>query len=307
MKEPIGVSAVILLLSLLCQAWSQDSVTHLYFNVGSDVMLNCSNILKDLMSKEILYVIWRVDLVGNKECRVGWQKFTGLLDTCTDGKSLHSISESCSDLHSISESCSYLHIPNFSERDVGIYMYEMAFIGGTHTCKVSASITVPPSISSWLELRDNNSMVAVCAAEGGKPAANVTWRHAENESAVVTQWHSGGLFSVESRLKLPEGPKNATCIIRHPYWEAEKTLVPSHRKRLLEIVVCLLIVVSILMVPAALLFFMYKKQIMLRNCLITDRSATKPEPITHKAEIEETEEVEPYASYFQRVNSIYNL
>ncbi|XP_037096050.1 cell surface glycoprotein CD200 receptor 1-A isoform X2 [Syngnathus acus] len=285
MKEPIGVSAVILLLSLLCQAWTQDSVTHLYFNVGSEVKLNCSNMSKDLMSKEITYIIWRVGLVGNKQCQVGWQKSEGLLDTCTDGKSLHGISESWS----------YLHIPNFSERDVGIYMYEMPFAGGIHTCNVSVSITVPPSISSWLELRDNNSMVAVCAAEGGKPAADVTWRHAENESAVVTQWRSGGLFSVESRLKLPEGPTNATCVIKHPYWEAEKTLVPRHRK-----------VVSILMVLTALLFFIYKKLIMLRNYLITDRSAAKPEPVIHKPEIEGVEEVEPYASYVQRVNSIYN-
>ncbi|KAM9803349.1 cell surface glycoprotein CD200 receptor 1-A isoform X2 [Syngnathus typhle] len=295
MKEPIGVSAVILLLSLLCQAWTQDSVTDLYFNVGSEVKLNCSNMSKDLMSKEILYIIWRMDLVGNKECQVGWQKSKGLLDTCTDGKSLRGISESCFSPHGISESCSYLHIPNFSERDAGIYMYEMASVEGTHTCNVSVSIAVPPSISSWLELRDNNSMVAVCAAEGGKPAANVTWRHAEIESAVVMQWHSGGLFSVESRLKLLEGPKNVTCIIRHPYWEAEKTLVPRLRK-----------VVSILMVLAALLFFIYKRKIMLRNCLITDRSAAKPEPVIHKPEIEGVEEVEPYANYVQRVNSIYN-
>ncbi|XP_019750896.1 cell surface glycoprotein CD200 receptor 1 isoform X2 [Hippocampus comes] len=279
MREPTGVFAVIL--SLLCQAWTHDSVVHLYFNVGSEVKLNCT----DVSWAQLMYVIWKVDLAGHEQCQVGNSSIKSeVFDTCADGKSLRIFSES----HF------YLHIPNFSERDVGMYRCETAFRGGYHTCNISVSITVPPRISSWLEPRDDNSMEAVCTAEGGKPAAAVMWRHAGNVSAVEKQWTSSGLFSVESRLKLPEGLTNATCIIKHPFWQAEKMLVPKHRKGLPYTMMCLL-VASVLIVLAAFSFFIYKKRITLR-C----RSPIKSEPT------ENIEEVEPYASYIQRVNSIYN-
>ncbi|XP_051938733.1 cell surface glycoprotein CD200 receptor 1-A isoform X2 [Hippocampus zosterae] len=279
MREPTGVFAVIL--SLLCQAWTHDSVVHLCFNVGSEVKLNCT----DVSWGKLMYVIWKVDLAGHKQCQVGNSLIkSGVLDTCADGKSLRKVSES----HF------YLHIPNFSERDVGMYRCETAFLGGSHTCNISVSITVPPRISSWLEPRDDNSTEAVCTAEGGKPAAAVMWRHAKNASAAEKHWTSGGLFFVESRLKLPEGVKNATCIIKHPFWPAEKMLVPKHRKGLPNTTVCL-VVASVLIVLAAFSFFIYKKRITLRR-----RLSTKSEPT------ESVEEVEPYASYVQRVNSIYN-
>ncbi|XP_061548403.1 cell surface glycoprotein CD200 receptor 1-A [Phycodurus eques] len=288
MRKPTGFFAVIL--SLLCRAWTQDSVIYLSFNAGSEVKLNCSS----ASWRKLMYIIWNVDLVGQKQCKVGSssQIAGGGLDTCGDGKSLRNASEACY----------YLHIPDFSERDVGLYKCEMAFVGGTRTCNISVSITVPPRISSWLESRDDNSTVAVCKAEGGKPAANVTWRHAGNSSSVETQWRSGGLFSVESRLKLPEGTKNAenvTCVIKHPFWRAERMLVPKHGKGFPYTTVFILIVFAVLMVLAAL-FFIYQKQIMLRRCPLADCSPTVSEPT------EDVEEVEPYASYVQRVNSIYN-
>ncbi|XP_077437080.1 cell surface glycoprotein CD200 receptor 1-A isoform X2 [Vanacampus margaritifer] len=276
MREPVGFFAVIHL--LLCQAWTQDS--------GSEIKLNCSH-----ASRNLIFVIWNVELVGRKPCQLGSSLMEGKeLDTCADGKSLRNTSESPF----------YLHIANFSERDVGLYKCETAFTGGTHSCNFSVSITVPPRISSWLESGDNNSTVAVCMAEGGKPAARITWRHAGNVSAEETQRISAGLFSVESRLKLPESAKNVTCIIKHQFWQGEKMLVPKHPKGLPYAMVCILIVVSVLMVLAAFSFFIYEKQIMIRNCLLADRSPPKSKPT------EDVEEVEPYASYVQRVNSIYN-
>lgn len=104
------------------------TVVHLCFNVGSEVKLNCS----DVSWGKLMYVIWKVDLAGHKQCQVGNSSIEGEgLDTCADGKSLRSVSES----HF------YLHIPNFSERDVGMYRCETAFRGGSHTCNISVSIT----------------------------------------------------------------------------------------------------------------------------------------------------------------------
>lgn len=77
-------------------------------------------------------------------------------------------------------------------------------------------------------------MVAVCKAERGKPAANISWSHTGNSSTLETLRVSDGFFTVESQLELPEhmDPKNLSCIIRHQYWELEKTLVPKLTKGL---------------------------------------------------------------------------
>ncbi|XP_077393869.1 cell surface glycoprotein CD200 receptor 1-A isoform X2 [Festucalex cinctus] len=287
MKEPIALFALLLL--WLCQARTPDSVVDLGFNMGGEAKLNCSC---RASSADLMYVIWKVELAGREPCQVGSSLLEGKsFDSCADGKSLRNVSESRF----------YLHIPNFSRRDAGSYRCETVFKGGTHTCNFSVSVTVPPRISSWLEVSGDSSTVAVCTAEDGKPAARIRWRHAGNASAVETERSSGGFFSVESRLKLPESAKNVTCIVKHPFWREEKMLAPKHQKGLPYVTVCILIVASVLTVLATFSFLIYKKQIKRRNGLLANRSPPKSEPT------EEVEEVEPYASYVQRVNSIYNL
>ncbi|XP_054644251.1 cell surface glycoprotein CD200 receptor 1 isoform X2 [Dunckerocampus dactyliophorus] len=280
MREPLWVFTVIL--SLVWETW----INYTSFNVGSDVKLKCS----DKSWQELIYVIWTVALI-HKQCRIANSISGGLQNNCNDGKTLRNTSMAQP----------YLHIPDFSSRDVGLYKCELVYSGGSTTCNISVSITVPPRISSWLEWGDDNSMVAVCKAEEGKPAATITWSHMGNFSSVEKQQSSNGFFSVESRLKLPEGARtveNVTCIIRHLYWQSEKKLRPKPPKGLPYNVMCILIVVAILMVLAGFLIFAHKKKIMPR-CLPGSRSTLKPQP-------EVGEEVEPYATYVQRVNSIYN-
>lgn len=70
-------------------------------------------------------------------------------------------------------------------------------------------------------------MVAVCKAERGKPAANISWSHTGYSSTVEPGLD--GFFTVESRLELLEGmdKENLSCAIRHPYWKEEKILWPK--------------------------------------------------------------------------------
>lgn len=83
----------------------------------------------------------------------------------------------------------------------------------------------PPKISAYLEPM-GSEMTAVCKAERGKPAANISWSHMGNILTVETN-SSDGYITVESRLELLEGmdTANLSCAIRHPYWEREKLLV----------------------------------------------------------------------------------
>lgn len=88
---------------------------------------------------------------------------------------------------------------------------------------------VPPSLSAWLET-DGEKMVAVCRAEGAKPAANISWRHTGR--IVETPLERGGFATAWSRLELPQGTdtENLTCVVNHPYWADPQVLLPQLQK-----------------------------------------------------------------------------
>ncbi|XP_044072740.1 cell surface glycoprotein CD200 receptor 1-A isoform X2 [Siniperca chuatsi] len=288
MRDMMVIYAAIIL--FLPEAWSHPVVRNLAFNVGSDVNLTCS----DKTWNDTIFVIWTIALKimkANETCKIAFSNDGQSKDSCNDGKALRNTSSAQS----------YLHIPNFSNYDVGVYKCESVYTGGNEDYEIHVAITVPPSISAWLERKDNK-MVAVCKAERGKPAANISWSHRGNSSSVETLLDSHGFFTVESLLELPEGMDtvNLSCAIRHPYWKREKTLVPEPKKGYIPWLRVVLIVVVIIVFLAGVLFFAQKKLITLRRCQQSDSSPSKSPPT------EDVEEVEPYASYVQRVNSIYN-
>ncbi|XP_040004303.1 cell surface glycoprotein CD200 receptor 1 [Xiphias gladius] len=261
-----------------------DAIRNLTFNPGSDVDLTCSN----KTWNEMMYVIWKIKL-EYKNCKIGFSSTGQSTDTCSDGRSLRNTSRSQS----------YLHIPNFTTDDVGVYKCESAYNGGNENYVINMAIAVPPSISAWLEQRDKK-MVAVCKAEGGKPAATVSWSHKGNSTSLETLLGSEGFITVESRLELTEdvNTENLACTIRHIYWDKERILIPKLKKGYIPwLVVPTVAVVCVFLVG---LFFAQKKLIMWRRSQQSDTSQSKSPPT------EDVDEVEPYASYIQRVNSIYN-
>lgn len=80
---------------------------------------------------EIFYVIWNITVRGHS-CRISssndGQKS---VNTCKDGKSLQNTSRVQP----------YLHIPNFSADDVGLYMCESPYNGGSENYNINVSIT----------------------------------------------------------------------------------------------------------------------------------------------------------------------
>ncbi|XP_060944816.1 cell surface glycoprotein CD200 receptor 1 [Limanda limanda] len=262
---------------------STDVITNRTFKSGSDVNLSCS----DKTWNEALYVIWNLTL-RDKICQISLSTGEEVKDSCNDRMTLRNTSTAQS----------YLHIQKFSAADVGVYNCEFVYSGGRKDCKINVAITVAPRVSAWLERGDK--MVAVCKAEGGRPAANISWTHGR-ASSEETLDHSDGSITLESRLELDEGTdtENLTCSVRHPAWEQEKTLVVKLRKVYFPWWHILTgVVVSVLLLGLAI--FAGKKILMLRRCHQRDSSASK------SPKIEEVEDVEPYASYVQRENSIYN-
>ncbi|XP_028447822.1 cell surface glycoprotein CD200 receptor 1-B isoform X1 [Perca flavescens] len=304
MKDMMICAAIIFSLS---EAWSQDPalsgtnqsisvnsstsspegfvVRNLAFNLGSEVNLDCSN----KTWNEMMFVTWTIKL-KNKECRIGYSNEGLSDDLCNDGKSLRNTTSAKS----------YLHIPNFSNNDVGVYKCESVYTGGNDNYLIHVNITVgPSSLSAWFEFKDNK-MVAVCKAEGGKPAASISWSQPGNSSSVETA-SSHGFFTVESRLELLEGmdKENLSCAIRHPYWKGLRILTPINLLKKGYIPWLCILIVAVIMLLAGFLLFAHKKLKTLRRCQQTETSPSKSPPTG------DVEEVEPYASYVQRVNSIY--
>uniref|UniRef100_A0A3Q2TGK0 Ig-like domain-containing protein n=1 Tax=Fundulus heteroclitus TaxID=8078 RepID=A0A3Q2TGK0_FUNHE len=185
------------------------------YNLGSTVELQCSN----RTWIKTMFVIWDIEL-KHKKCRISLSDDGQRGDSCNDGKSIQNNSNG----HL------FLHIPNFSASDVGAYKCELVYTGGNDNYITEVDVTAPPDVSAWLERR-SNKMVAVCRAERGKPAANISWSPAGNDS-VTQQQDPDGSVTVESQLEIPEhmDPENLTCIVRHQFWDQEKNLVPKLRE-----------------------------------------------------------------------------
>nr|XP_020509112.1 cell surface glycoprotein CD200 receptor 1 isoform X1 [Labrus bergylta] len=254
------------------------------FNQGRDVNLTCS----ERTWNETFYIIWEIKL-KNKICKISFNSDGGSEDSCNDGKSLRNTSSSQS----------YLHISKFSNNDVGVYKCQSPYRGGTVDVIINVNTTVCPTVTMRVKHEDNKT-VAVCKAERGYPAANISWNFAGNWSVDPVSTEDG-LLTVESRLLLPEGTdaENINCVVRHPCWEGEKPFSLNHIQGNVPWLLILTVMI-ITMLVAGLLFIAQKKLRMLRQCQQSDPSSSKSSPT------EDVEEVQPYASYVQRVNSIYN-
>uniref|UniRef100_A0A1A8F2P8 CD200 receptor 1-like n=2 Tax=Nothobranchius korthausae TaxID=1143690 RepID=A0A1A8F2P8_9TELE len=282
---------IYIMVVFLSKSWSLESVNRKQvFNLGSSVNLTCSS----RTWNETLFVIWNLDL-KHKTCKISYCNDGRNDDTCNDGKLLQNTTAGQS----------YLHILNISAEDVGLYRCESAYAGGNANYKINVTIAVPPTVSAWLERR-GNKMFAMCRAAGGNPAANISWSLTGNSVSVEKLPGSDGFAAVESELELLEGmnPENLRCIIKHQFWDQERSLVPEPREgqdsaRDYKLWIFLLVVGVIFVLLAAFIVLLLKKVKLSRRCQHVDTLNKSPT-------IEDVEEVEPYASYVQRVNSIYN-
>ncbi|XP_046902234.1 cell surface glycoprotein CD200 receptor 1-A [Hypomesus transpacificus] len=267
-----------------------------HFRVGSNITLQCSN----KTWNEMIYTIWKIP-THEKLCQISSTEDGQNMNTCNDGKAL------CNTTNGES----YLCIPEFSERDEGSYFCETVHKGGSYAAKIDVLVTAPPIVSAWIE-KEGSRYTAVCEAVRGKPAASITWRTTWNSSsALITTNFTDGLHSVRSRLVLPEGVAmtNLSCVVSHPSWTDEQTHDPNIATKdyfsdspKSQIIVISVVTISIVMAVFGSIYFTLRNLHTIRNCFVSNTT-----PVESKCSpVDEVEEVEPYASYVQRVNTIYN-
>ncbi|KAM9447712.1 cell surface glycoprotein CD200 receptor 1-A-like isoform 2-T2 [Salvelinus alpinus] len=261
-----------------------------HFHLGHEVILTCCN----KTWSEMIYTIWKIDR-GGTVCQISSGVNDQPLDSCNDGKVM---------LNTTSGE-SYLHIPEFSTSDEGFYYCESVYRGGSNSANIKVSVIAPPIVSASLEWKDRRR-VAVCLAEGGKPAASISWRNRWNSTSTIastieTIQNQDGSYSVERRLVLPDliPMGNLTCDVRHPSWVEVHTVtlqIPEGASIPWLHVIISVVTISVIMATLGGLYFTRK-----HLCRISPAT-----PSESKAPQDYVEEVEPYASYVQRVNSIYN-
>ncbi|XP_019910109.1 cell surface glycoprotein CD200 receptor 1-A isoform X2 [Esox lucius] len=256
---------------------------------GQDLNLMCSN----KTWNEMIYTIWKINIDGS-ECQVSFDNQKEL-NTCNDGKQMHNSTRGES----------YLLIPQFSVRDQGVYHCESVYKGGINSQDITVTIIAPPEVKFQLEMIEGRR-VAVCLVKG-KPAASISWRNTWNSS--ITPQNTNDSNQVTSSLPLPEGvnTENLTCAVTHPFWNQEKMYLPTNetveatqdtRPWLLVSISVVTITISVIMVTLGGLYFTRKHLCRIRAATPSVSKAPQPQDCV--------EEVEPYASYVQRVNSIYN-
>ncbi|MCJ8732835.1 hypothetical protein PDJAM_G00215950 [Pangasius djambal] len=224
-------------------------------------------------------------------------------DTCQDGKKLKRTPEGTY----------HLIIPNFSAQDERNYTCDISYQSGGSVEIIKVSAFARPQLSGWLE-SEHGHTVAVCEAKG-KPAASIHWETPWNSSSPIIQASKpqDQLFTVISRLYLPRHAShtNLTCLATANDPKHTKTRFSNFTFRDTHVKwpTVLVGVCATCTIVAVLtgLYIMRKNVIALsvfrKICCKPDIPASNEEKPQQPYD---PEELQPYASYVQRVNSIYN-
>ncbi|XP_078512882.1 cell surface glycoprotein CD200 receptor 1-A-like [Lissotriton helveticus] len=226
-----------------------------------------------------------------------------------DGKTIANCSENLGSKPG-NETFSVLLINTVGIKDDGIYICETSSVEGTYFSNITLNVQVPPVVT----LTREDPSTAVCRASGGKPAANISWHPACESCITEQQVHPDRTVTVISTYRASnENETLVTCVVSHPTFlePLDNFTIEVHGRAgvwssgglqaalsiWLPIVLCFLIFSSILG------FLLYQRPQELRRCYKFTRSQNRS--LQREQETTEVEEVEPYASYMQKVNTIY--
>ncbi|KAF7709213.1 cell surface glycoprotein CD200 receptor 1-A isoform X2 [Silurus meridionalis] len=271
-----------------------------YVELGTTVSLNCTN--TKIAWQDLIFVIWKISL-RDKNCTIAMAKNDSDHDTCQDGKRLNRTADGVYQLI----------IPHFSFKDEGNYTCDISYESGGWLENIIVSGFAKPKLTGWLE-NENGDNVAVCEAKSNSPVS-VSWEAPCNSSIPITQAYAttGQLFTVISRFHLDcdLSHTNLTCVatvnnnkhIKAQFSNFELRDAPVKWHIIILPVCAFFICAAIVFVLCKMRKHLKPLSIFRKICCKTDIPATTEEKPQQPYE---PEELQPYASYVQRVNSIYN-
>ncbi|XP_029434547.1 cell surface glycoprotein CD200 receptor 1-A-like isoform X2 [Rhinatrema bivittatum] len=256
--------------------------------VGTRIVLSCFNTSLALLT----ILTWKVEL---------WDGYYCLLSFRTDSNNTFN---NCSTMtwNSRPDLNSSLHIDPVELTNEGNYTCETATVEGNFNKITIVSVLVPPVVS----LTRDSSGGALCQASAGKPAAWISWSPGSSEHTETKQ-HTNGTVTVTSRYRTSNmNETDVTCTVSHPMFSQSwnQSIVLSGTSSHTALYAGISSGASIIIIIGTFLgLFLLHKQVGLRKCC---RSTSPDVTLSYAQENVQDDEVEPYASYVEKANVIYN-
>ncbi|KAM7066195.1 cell surface glycoprotein CD200 receptor 1-A-like [Acridotheres tristis] len=180
----------------------------------------------------------------------------------------------------------------------GNYLCEAASTDGNFRRTYNLTVLAPPRLSLYCDEQGS----PVCEAAAGKPPAQLSWVP-ESSSSADKKCHDNGTVTVLSKFTVCSSNVTnvTTCMVSHPAgnWSQSIACCPSEKTSVFlyaGIITCVLIIITLL--PVIYCFKFHSN----RPC-----HKTKPPEIAPiHSQQDDTMEVEPYTTYVQKENVIYN-
>ncbi|XP_034623564.1 cell surface glycoprotein CD200 receptor 1-A-like [Trachemys scripta elegans] len=261
--------------------WDNISVSII---AGSSVNLTCHKVSR----VDLVLVTWKIrPRIGN-HCTLAYRT--------DENKTYRTNCSERMDWKSSPDTNSALQIQQVTLTDEGYYSCETANSDGTFIQTYTLTVLVPPVVT----LTCDSNGTALCKAAAGKPAAQVSW-DPNRDPRTELENHTDGTVTVLSIYSPRE--TSITCLVSHPAWHTSqsKECQSDNGNMFLQYFAISAGLLGILFILA--LIFLCK----LRHGRICYKSKIPESAPTHNVQdSNEQQELEPYASYVQKENMIYN-
>ncbi|OCT91337.1 cell surface glycoprotein CD200 receptor 1-A [Xenopus laevis] len=264
---------------------SGNVATAVFVPRGETAVLECD---KTPTGDPIIMITWKVHQLDNSHCvysNTGNKTFSN----CSNRIELNSAS---------------LRIYNATVTDDGNYTCQTVTAGGTFINHVVLQVIVEPSVTLIL----NRNSLPECRAHGGNPAANISWvSEAVGSITTKTAMQPDRNWTVTSTYTATSNNvTQITCLVSHPSFSHPQNLsifISPNKGDAYVLLVVIFAVLVILIIIGFLLFWTMSQRF--RTCLSKEIKNTTVTPQDNDNE-QNKEDVEPYASYTQKINTIYN-
>ncbi|POI29025.1 hypothetical protein CIB84_007225, partial [Bambusicola thoracicus] len=251
-------------------------------NLGQSTVMTCHN------KTNISMVTWKINPKTEGQCTLAYR-----MDLNRKERS------NCSDRinwRSRPDWDQALEIQQVGVADEGNYTCEVVNADGNFHDVYHLTVLVAPRMALYCDDHGN----PVCEAETVKPAAEISWVP-ESNSTPTADSHTNGTVTVVSRLAAHStNGKNPTCIVSHATLNETKSIDCSSSYR--DLILCIAIILSFLIIITFVAVIYYLKLHGYRFC----HKSKPPDIIPTYSSQDDTAEVEPYTTYVQKENVIYN-
>ncbi|KAM9204112.1 cell surface glycoprotein CD200 receptor 1-A-like [Mergus octosetaceus] len=250
--------------------------------VGHSAVMTCPNRTGATM------VTWKISPKIGGPCTLGFRADQNLVDRTNCSDSVKSEFKS--------EQFYALEIQQVGMADEGNYSCEVVNQEGNFHQMYQLTVLVPPRLSLYCENHSN----PVCEAAAGRPAAEILWVP-ENNSMTEIDSHDNDTVTVLSRFTAHSTDrKTVTCMVYHATLNETMSTDCSSPQR--DLILYITIALGFLIIITFMAVIYYFK---LHGCRLCHKTKPPDTSLTHSLE-DDTMEVEPYTTYVQKENTIYN-